>query len=92
MAYDVDYTVRMCEALRPYRMAWMEEMLMPHDWKGLHAVRQRVPWQILATGEHWTTRWPGIRAYVNCKHSFLARYPVQFTMSKRHPYSQEIVE
>jgi L-rhamnonate dehydratase len=62
MAYDVDYAVRMCEALRPYRMAWMEEMLMPHDWKGLQAIRQRVPWQTLATGEHWTTRRPGIRA------------------------------
>jgi len=33
MAYDADYAVRMCEALRPYRMRWMEEMLMPHDWK-----------------------------------------------------------
>lgn len=62
MAYDVDYAVRMCEALRPYRMAWMEEMLMPHDWRGLRALRGRVPWQTLATGEHWSTRWPGIRA------------------------------
>ncbi len=62
MAYDVDYAVRMCEALKPYRMAWMEEVLMPHDWKGLRALRRRVPWQTLATGEHWSTRWPGIRA------------------------------
>jgi L-rhamnonate dehydratase len=62
MAYDVDYAARMCEALRPYRMAWMEEMLMPHDWRGLKSLRGRVPWQTLATGEHWSTRWPGIRA------------------------------
>ncbi|MFT5091008.1 MAG: L-rhamnonate dehydratase, partial [Planctomycetota bacterium] len=40
MAYDADYAVQMCEALRPYRMRWMEEMLMPHDWKGLQQVRQ----------------------------------------------------
>jgi L-rhamnonate dehydratase len=62
MAYSVDYAVHICEALRPYRMRWMEEMLMPHDWKGLQALRQRLPWQTIATGEHWTTRWPGIRA------------------------------
>jgi L-rhamnonate dehydratase len=62
MAYDVDYTVRMCEALRPYRMNWMEEMLMPHDWKGLKTLRQRIPWQTIATGEHWATRHPAIRA------------------------------
>ena len=62
MAYDADYAVQMCEALRPYRMRWMEEMLMPHDWKGLQQVRQRVPWQTLATGEHWATRHSGIRA------------------------------
>ena len=62
MAYDVDYAVRMCEALRHYRMAWMEEMLMPHDWKGLSALRRRLPFQTIATGEHWSTRHPGIRA------------------------------
>jgi L-rhamnonate dehydratase len=62
MAYDADYAVQMCEALRLYRMRWMEEMLVPHDWKGLKAIRQRVPWQTLATGEHWATRWPGMRA------------------------------
>ena len=62
MCYDVDYAVHMCEALRPYRMRWMEEMLVPHDWSGLRALRQRLPFQTLATGEHWSTRWPGIRA------------------------------
>ena len=62
MAYDVDYAVHMCEALRPYRMRWMEEMLVPHDWNGLASLRRRVPWQTLATGEHWSTRWPFLRA------------------------------
>ena len=62
MAYDVDYAVQMCEALRPYRMRWMEEMLMPHDWEGNRAIRKRVPWQSIASGEHWTTRYPAIRA------------------------------
>lgn len=62
MAYDADYAVHMCEALRPYRMRWMEEMLKPHDWKGLQSIRQRAPWETLATGEHWSTRWPALRA------------------------------
>ena len=62
MAYDADYAVQMCEALRPFHMRWMEEMLVYYDWKGLAAVRQRVPWQTMATGEHWSTRRPGLRA------------------------------
>ena len=62
MSYDVDYGVRMCEALKPYRMAWMEEMLPYWNYEGYRALRQRVPWQTMATGEHWSTRHPGIRA------------------------------
>ena len=62
MSYDVDYAVHMCEALHPYHMRWMEEMLVPHDWSGLRALRRRIPWQTIATGEHWSTRWPGMRA------------------------------
>ncbi|MFH1567613.1 MAG: enolase C-terminal domain-like protein [Gemmatimonadota bacterium] len=62
MAYDVNYAVQVCTALQPYRMRWMEEMLMPHDWSGLRRLRQRLPWQTLATGEHWSTRHPGLRA------------------------------
>lgn len=62
MAYDVDYGVRMCQALRPYRMAWMEEMLPYWNFEGYRALRQRVPWQTLVTGEHWSTKHPGMRA------------------------------
>ncbi|NKB67356.1 MAG: hypothetical protein GKR89_09875 [Candidatus Latescibacteria bacterium] len=62
MCYDVDYAVRICEALRPYTMRWMEEMLLPQDWNGHRALRQRLPWQSMATGEHWSTRHPGLRA------------------------------
>ena len=40
----------------------MEEMLMPHDFDGYTTLRRRLPWQSLATGEHWATRHPGIRA------------------------------
>jgi L-rhamnonate dehydratase len=58
MAFDVDYTVRLAERLRPYRLKWIEEYLIPEDLDGHVAVRERLPWQTLATGEHLYTPWP----------------------------------
>jgi len=58
MAFDVEYTVRLAERLRPYRLKWMEEYLIPEDLDGHVAVRERLPWQTLATGEHMYTPWP----------------------------------
>ncbi len=53
MAPDVEYTVRLAEALRPYRLKWIEDYLMPENLEGFAQVRERLPWQTLATGEHW---------------------------------------
>ena len=53
MALDVNYTVRLAETLRPYRLRWIEDYLLPDDTEGFSQVRQRLPWQTLATGEHW---------------------------------------
>jgi L-rhamnonate dehydratase len=58
MAFDVDYSVRLAEILRPYRLTWLEECLIPEDFDGHLALRQRLPWQTLATGEHWYTVLP----------------------------------
>lgn len=58
MAFDVEYTVRLAERLRPYRLKWIEEYLIPEDLDGHVAVRERVPFVSLATGEHLHTRWP----------------------------------
>jgi len=58
MAFDVEYTVRLAERLRPYRLKWIEEYLIPEDLDGHVAVRERLPWQTLATGEHMYTPWP----------------------------------
>ena len=58
MAFDVEYTVRLAETLRPYRLKWMEECLIPEDMDAHLALRQRLPWQTLATGEHWYTHVP----------------------------------
>ncbi|HEY8602645.1 MAG TPA: enolase C-terminal domain-like protein, partial [Thermomicrobiales bacterium] len=43
MAFDVEYTVRLAEALRPYRLKWMEECLLSEDLDAHVALRQRLP-------------------------------------------------
>jgi L-rhamnonate dehydratase len=58
MAFDVEYTVRLAETLRPYRLKWLEECLIPEDFDAHIALRQRLPWQGLAMGEHWYTHIP----------------------------------
>lgn len=58
MAFDVDYTVRLAQQLQPYRLAWIEDCLMPDDLDGLKAVRERLPGHTLAGGEHWYTTAP----------------------------------
>jgi L-rhamnonate dehydratase len=58
MSLNVEYVVRLVEALKPYRLKWLEDYLLPEDMDGYFKVRQRVPGQILATGEHWHTIHP----------------------------------
>lgn len=53
MAMDVEYVVRLAEQLRPYRLKWVEDYVLPDQLDAYAAVRQRIPWQTLATGEHW---------------------------------------
>ena len=58
MAFDVDYTIRLAHRLRPYRLKWIEEFLIPEDIDGLVKVREAVDWVSLASGEHHYTRFP----------------------------------
>ncbi|MBC8790141.1 MAG: hypothetical protein C6Y20_00900 [Tagaea sp. CACIAM 22H2] len=53
MAFDVEFGVRMAERLRPYGLKWIEDCLTPEDLLSHEALRARLPWQTLATGEHW---------------------------------------
>ncbi|MGG5818418.1 enolase C-terminal domain-like protein [Falsiroseomonas sp. HW251] len=53
MAFDVEYAVRLADRLRPYRLRWIEDCLMPEDMEGLASLRARLPWMGLASGEHW---------------------------------------
>ena len=58
MAFDVEYTLRLAEALRPFKLKWIEECLIPEDLDAHAELRARLPWQTLATGEHWYTHVP----------------------------------
>ncbi len=58
MAFDVEFAVRLAERLRPYGLKWIEDCLMPEEIDGWGQLRQRLPWQTLATGEHWYTPVP----------------------------------
>ena len=58
MAFDLEFAVRLAERLRPYNLRWLEDCLIPEDFEGFRMMRQRVPWQGLATGEHWYTPLP----------------------------------
>ena len=61
MAFDVDYTIRLAQRLRPYRLRWIEEFLIPEDIDGLRAVREAVNWVSLASGEHMYSPFPYLR-------------------------------
>jgi len=58
MAFDIEYTVRLAERLRPYKLRWIEECLIPEDIDGHKELRRRIQGVSLASGEHMTTRFP----------------------------------
>jgi L-rhamnonate dehydratase len=53
LAFDLEFAVRVAERLRPYGLRWIEDCLPPDDHSGYARLRSRLPWQGLATGEHW---------------------------------------
>lgn len=67
MALDLDYALRLIEALRPYRFRWLEEALPPDDYWGYAELRRRAPSDVLiTTGEHEWTRY-GFRLLVDLR-------------------------
>jgi L-rhamnonate dehydratase len=58
MAFDVDFAVRFAERMRPYRLRWIEDCLMPDDLDGQAELRRRLPADTLTVGEHWYTLGP----------------------------------
>jgi L-rhamnonate dehydratase len=57
MALTVPYTIELAEALRPYRVRWIEEPLPPDDYEGHARIKSACPWQFLTTGEHEWSRY-----------------------------------
>lgn len=51
MSWDVSYTLRMYERLRKYRIAWLEEPVLPDDYAGYRQIRERVDTMVTG-GEH----------------------------------------
>ena len=58
MAFDVDFAVRFAERMRPYKLRWIEDCLMPDDLDGQAELRRRLPADTLTAGEHWYTLAP----------------------------------
>ncbi|MCC6790510.1 MAG: L-rhamnonate dehydratase [Thermomicrobiales bacterium] len=57
MALTVPYTIELAEALRPYRVRWIEEPLPPDDYDGHARIKAACPWQWITTGEHEFSRY-----------------------------------
>jgi L-rhamnonate dehydratase len=51
MSFNVEFAVRLMERLRPYRLRWLEEPLIPGDLEGLAEIKTACPTIPLATGE-----------------------------------------
>ena len=51
MSYNVEFTLQLAERLRPYRLRWLEEPLIPSDLEGHIELKKAITWMPLATGE-----------------------------------------
>lgn len=57
MALDVPSAIDLAEALRFYRVRWIEEPLLPDDYDGHARLKAACPWQRFTAGEHEFTRY-----------------------------------
>ncbi|MDP6447417.1 MAG: enolase C-terminal domain-like protein [Pirellulaceae bacterium] len=55
MGWDLQYAVRMCQRLEPYRMAWVEEPFLPDDLRSYARLRRETSIPI-SGGEHEFSR------------------------------------
>lgn len=53
---DVDYSLRLCKAVAPYKPYWIEEPVCPEHLEGYARIKGETGLPI-AGGEHWYTRW-----------------------------------
>ena len=67
MSLDLNYALRLVEALRPHNLKWIEECFPPDDYWSYQALKRKVPRGILVTtGEHEATRY-GFRMLLEMK-------------------------
>ena len=57
MGWDLAYALELAELLRPYRLSWIEEPLMPEQIERYAELRERAPWQRWSCGEHAYGKW-----------------------------------
>lgn len=53
---DVDYSLRLCKAVAPYKPFWIEEPICPEHLDGYERIKGETGLPI-AGGEHWYTHW-----------------------------------
>ncbi len=53
---DVEYSLRLCKAVAPYKPFWIEEPICPEHVEGYARIKGETGLTI-AGGEHWYTRW-----------------------------------
>lgn len=57
MGWDLAYALELAERLRPQRLAWIEEPLMPEQLRRYAELHRRAPWQRWSCGEHSYGKW-----------------------------------
>lgn len=82
MSWDLEYAQRMCRALAPYDLKWIEEPLMP-DQIGDYATLRRDSPVPIAAGEHEATRY-GFSQIIEAK----ALDIIQFDMGRVGGFSE----
>jgi len=53
LSMDIETTVRISEQLKKYKLKWIEDALISESINQYEILRDRIPQQTLATGEHW---------------------------------------
>lgn len=51
MAFNVRFAIEVANILKPYRLSWIEEPLIPDNLRGYVELKRAIPWMAIATGE-----------------------------------------
>jgi L-alanine-DL-glutamate epimerase-like enolase superfamily enzyme len=62
---NVEYSVRLCKAVAPYKPFWIEEPICPESLDGYAKIKE-TSGVTIAGGEHWYTRYP-VKAFLDRK-------------------------